>query len=123
MSNYYEFPQISPQALAEKLKQAPTQPHTFTVLDVREWYEIQLAHIPDERVVVVPMSRLAQEHTQALPDFLQNQDAEIIVLCHHGVRSSQVTAWLGRLGWKNVFNLEGGIDAYARLVDPQVGFY
>jgi rhodanese-related sulfurtransferase len=45
------------------------------------------------------------------------------VMCHHDSRSAQVTAWLAQQGWKNVFNVSGGIDEYARAVDPSVGFY
>jgi rhodanese-related sulfurtransferase len=44
-------------------------------------------------------------------------------MCHHGNRSQQVTAWLAQQGWKNTFNVRGGIDAYARQVDPSVGMY
>ena len=45
------------------------------------------------------------------------------VLCHHGNRSMQVTMWLAQQGYKNVINVSGGIDAYARQVDSSVGFY
>lgn len=69
------------------------------------------------------MSRLAREGTQALSDAAQSQDATIYVMCHHGNRSAQVTAWLAQQGWKNVFNVRGGIDAYAREIDNAVGFY
>jgi rhodanese-related sulfurtransferase len=44
-------------------------------------------------------------------------------MCHHGTRSAQVTAWLAQQGYKNVSNVAGGIDAYARQVDSSVGFY
>jgi rhodanese-related sulfurtransferase len=45
------------------------------------------------------------------------------VLCHHGSRSMQVTMWLAQQGYKNIFNVRGGIDEYARSVDSSVGFY
>jgi rhodanese-related sulfurtransferase len=44
-------------------------------------------------------------------------------MCHHGSRSMQVTNWLAQQGWKNVVNVRGGIDEYARTVDQSVGFY
>jgi rhodanese-related sulfurtransferase len=44
-------------------------------------------------------------------------------MCHHGNRSAQVAAWLAQQGWKNVFNVRGGIDEYARKIDNSVGFY
>jgi predicted sulfurtransferase len=34
-----------------------------------------------------------------------------------------VTAWLAQQGWKNVFSVQGGIDAYARRIDQSIGFY
>jgi rhodanese-related sulfurtransferase len=52
-----------------------------------------------------------------------NFDAEIIVLCHHGIRSADVTRWLITQGWKNTVSLEGGIAAYASEVDKSVGWY
>jgi len=45
------------------------------------------------------------------------------VLCHHGVRSAQVTGWLAQQGWTNIKSVRGGIDAYARQIDQAVGFY
>jgi rhodanese-related sulfurtransferase len=69
------------------------------------------------------MSRLAREGTSALSDAAQAQDATIYVMCHHGNRSAQVTAWLAQQGWKSVFNVRGGIDEYGRQVDQSVGFY
>jgi rhodanese-related sulfurtransferase len=72
---------------------------------------------------VAPLSRLAREGTSALSDAAKSKAATIYVLCHHGNRSSQVTAWLAQQGWTNVFNVRGGIDEYAEKIDPSVGFY
>ena len=72
------------------------------------------AKVTDSRLEVTPMSRLAREGTKAFSDSAQSQDATIYVMCHHGNRSAQVTAWLAQQGWKNVFNVRGGIDEYAR---------
>jgi rhodanese-related sulfurtransferase len=58
-----------------------------------------------------------------LPESAKTQDATIYVICHHGSRSMQVTAWLAQQGWTNIFNVQGGIDAYARMVDSSVGVY
>ena len=69
------------------------------------------------------MSRLAQEGIKALPEFVQSQEIPVYIICHHGNRSMQVTGWLAQQGYKNVVNVSGGIDAYARKVDPTVGFY
>ena len=44
-------------------------------------------------------------------------------MCHHGVRSADVTNWLALQGWKNIFSVAGGIDEHARKIDGSVGFY
>jgi predicted sulfurtransferase len=44
-------------------------------------------------------------------------------MCHHGVRSADVTGWMRQQGWQNVTSLAGGIAAYAEQVDPSVGVY
>lgn len=113
------LPEITVTELSEKLKSG----EEFILLDVREPHELDLAKVSDRRLEITPMSRLARESTQALSDSAQSQDAAIYVICHHGNRSAQVTAWLAQQGWKNVFNVRGGIDAYAREVDSSVGFY
>lgn len=114
-----DYPEITPGSLAEKLQQE----FPFHLLDVRELWELDLAQIRDPRLKIIPMSQMAREREQAFPVELQDRDAEIIVVCHHGVRSMQVTQWMRALGWRNVFSLAGGIDAYASQVDPGVGKY
>jgi len=47
----------------------------------------------------------------------------IVCICHHGVRSAQVVAFLDRLGFDSAYNLAGGIDAWSQLVDPGVPRY
>jgi rhodanese-related sulfurtransferase len=47
----------------------------------------------------------------------------LIVICHHGVRSTMVTEFLRNSGFDNVWNLAGGIDAWARLVEPDMPRY
>ena len=113
------LPEITVTQLAEKLNSE----NQFILLDVREPHEVNLAKVSDSRLEVTPMSRLAREGTNALSDSARAQDATIYVMCHHGNRSAQVTAWLAQQGWKNVFNVRGGIDEYARNVDQSVGFY
>ena len=71
---------------------------------------------------MAPLSELAALR-QCVAAPARNKEAEIVVLCHHGVRSAQVTAWLLQEGWKNVKSMAGGIAAYAEQVDPSVGAY
>ncbi len=113
------LPEITVTYLSEKLKSQ----ELFILLDVREPDELDYAKLNDSRLEVTPMSRLAREGTKALSASAQSQDATIYVMCHHGSRSAQVTAWLAQQGWRNVFNVRGGIDEYARTVDPSVGLY
>lgn len=113
------LPEISVNDLSEKLKSEDK----FILLDVREPHELNFAKVTDSRLEVAPLSRLAREGPNALPEPAKSKDATIYVMCHHGNRSSQVTAWLAQQGWKNVFNVRGGIDEYASKIDQSVGFY
>ena len=113
------IPEITVNELSEKLKSEDT----FILLDVRELQELDYAKLADSRLEVTPMSRMAREGTDALSESAKSQDSTIYVMCHHGNRSAQVTAWLAQQGWKNVFNVHGGIDEYARQIDQSVGFY
>ena len=113
------IPEITVEELSQKMK---TQ-DKFVLLDVRELFELEQAKLVDDRLEVVPMSRLAREGVNALSDAALNQEGTLYVLCHHGSRSAQVTGWLAAQGWKNVFSCRGGIDAYAHKVDRSVGFY
>jgi rhodanese-related sulfurtransferase len=113
------LPEISVTELAEKLKTE----ESFILLDVREPHELTFARVSDRRLEVTPMSRLAREGTKALSELANAKESPIYVMCHHGNRSAQVTAWLAQQGWQNVFNVRGGIDEYARQIDNSVGFY
>ena len=112
-------PEISVEEFAKKL-QSQDQ---FILLDVRETWELDFARIIDNRLENLAMSRLANDGVKALQDLASSHDSEIYVLCHHGIRSADVTGWLVSQGWKNVLSVSGGIDEYARKVDSSVGFY
>jgi rhodanese-related sulfurtransferase len=113
------IPEITVTELSEKLKSEDS----FILLDVREPVELNSAKITDSRLEVAPLSRLAREGPNALSESARSRASTIYVLCHHGNRSAQVTAWLAQQGWKNVFNVRGGIDEYARQIDHSVGVY
>jgi rhodanese-related sulfurtransferase len=117
--NPYGAPEISAIAVEQKRNDGDG----FVWLDVREAFELNHAAIEDERIIVTPLSELAQRQLDALPDAARDKDAEIIVMCHHGIRSAQVVVWLRQQGWTNVLNLAGGIDAWAAEVDHAVGVY
>jgi len=113
------LPEITVTELSEKLK----SDDKFILLDVREPHELNFAKLTDSRLETTPLSRLAREGINALSESAQSRDSTIYVMCHHGNRSGQVTAWLAQQGWKNVFNVRGGIDEYAQKIDQSVGFY
>lgn len=113
------LPEIDVATLDEKLKSNDD----FILLDVREADELLRAHIDDPRLVHTPMSGLAAGGTSALPEPAQSAERSVLVLCHHGSRSADVTAWLIQNGWTNVVNVRGGIDAYAKKIDASVGMY
>jgi len=92
---------------------------TVQLVDVREAWEEQEARLPG--FTLLPLSR--QE--EWVPIIAQQLDPQqhTIVLCHHGVRSQMVASLLAtRMGFQEVSNVSGGIDAYARL-DPKTPRY
>ena len=117
--NAYSVPEISVQDLAKKLEAG----EKFTIIDVRETWEVETASIQDERVVVVPMSQVSVEGINAFPEATRDFQAEYVVMCHHGARSANVTAWMLQQGWQNATSLAGGIGEYAEEIDPSVGMY
>ena len=113
------IPEITVRELAAKIFSL----ERFVLLDVREPWELTRASILDNRLKAAPLSRLSQEGITALPQAAQSKDAIVFVICHHGNRSLEVTRWLMDQGWKTVFNVRGGIDAYAHEIDQKIGFY
>ncbi len=87
----------------------------YLLLDVREPDELRLAALPG--ALNVPMreipSRLAE-----VPG-----TGPIVVVCHYGERSARVAGFLAVSGFGEVYNLEGGLDAYAAQIDPSVPRY
>ena len=85
------------------------------LLDVREPWEFDICQIDGS--VNMPMGQVPQQ----LED-LQQAD-EIVVICHHGVRSLQVIQFLRQQGLDNLINLDGGVDAWARTIDVDMPVY
>lgn len=115
----FDLPEITPLELSEWLREKPG----LVLLDVREPYEVSYARLLDPRVVYCPLSELAQRLQEALPEAASDPQAEMVIFCHVGERSAQVTAWLKSQGYTNVVNLSGGIDAYAARVDRGIPRY
>ena len=85
------------------------------LLDVREHEEFQLARV--EGALHIPMGDIPGRTVDLDPE------ARIVVMCHLGQRSAMVTQFLRQRDFERVSNLAGGIDAWARDVDPGVGRY
>jgi rhodanese-related sulfurtransferase len=92
----------------------PARPRPL-LLDVREPWEFQTCRIADSRHV--PMREIPARLSEVDPQ------AEVVVICHHGSRSLQVAQFLARQGYGRVHNLSGGVDAWARSVDPAMPVY
>ena len=85
------------------------------LVDVREPAEWSIARLPGARLV--PLDTLPQA-TGTL-----DRDAELVIYCHHGVRSAAAVAWLRARGFARARNLAGGIDRWSLEVDPGVRRY
>jgi adenylyltransferase/sulfurtransferase len=99
-----------------KLKERSNQPGTFRLIDVREPDEWAVAKIPGAELI--PLSQFQQRAPQEL-----SPEEEIVLYCHHGVRSGRAQDFLKAQGYANVINLTGGIDAWSLQVDPTVPRY
>jgi rhodanese-related sulfurtransferase len=114
------IPQIRPAAFSPWLAAQSSPP---VVLDVREPWETHtasvkpLADAPAFDVILMPMQSIPQRLAE-LP-----QDRPIACLCHHGMRSQQVAAFLLNRGFERVVNISGGIDAWSQELDTSVASY
>jgi rhodanese-related sulfurtransferase len=85
------------------------------LIDVREKWEYETAKIDNSELM--PLSEF-QNHIPKL-----KPEDNLIIVCHHGNRSFTVSSFLVQNGFKNVSNLDGGIDAWAQEVDPTIPTY
>lgn len=101
---------------AGQVKALQKNGENFMLLDVREPWEFETARI--EGAKNIPMGDVpARAHQELDPE------NHIVVVCHHGVRSLTVTNWLRQQGFEKVQSMRGGIDGWARTVDPKVPLY
>ena len=89
----------------------------FVLLDVREMDEHHLVRIEGARLI--PMSEIQRRAEELAP----LRDARIVVHCHHGGLSERVTHWLRSLGFAQVQNMAGGIDAWSLQIDSSLPRY
>ena len=103
--------EISPAEAAQILREKGAK-----LVDVREPWEFATTHI--EGSVPIPMGEVPIRAQKEL-----DVDERLVIVCHHGVRSMNVTAWLRRQGFEKAQSLRGGIDAWSVEVDPAVARY
>jgi rhodanese-related sulfurtransferase len=104
--------EITPEDVKAKLDQQ----EPLTLLDVRELWEFEAARI--EGAKLMPMGDVpARAHQELDPE------DPIVVVCHHGMRSMNVTVWLRQQGFEKAQSMRGGIDAWSRRVDGKVPMY
>jgi adenylyltransferase/sulfurtransferase len=99
----------------EGLKARLDRHEPVVLLDVRQDWETRLCRL--ENSTHIPI-----EEIELRVDEL-NPDDEIVVYCHQGIRSAAVAEYLRQLGFRSVKNLAGGLDHWARAVDPSMPRY
>ncbi len=103
---------MSPRELADRLAQG----ESIYLLDVRERAEYDICHL--EGAVLMPLGVIPNNYKR-IPT-----DRPVVVYCHHGIRSANVTNYLfTQTGRTNLFNLDGGIHAWAREIEPDMAVY
>ncbi len=105
------IPQLSVQELRSRMLSASP----FTLLDVREPFEFELARI--EGANLIPLGELPARWREL------DRGKDVFVLCHSGVRSSRAAEFLRSNGFTQVANVAGGIDAWSEEIDPDVPRY
>ena len=103
--------EITPEELKSKLSCG----EKLILIDVREPQEYEICRI--EGAKWIPMRELPGRIGEL------NPKDPTVIFCHSGGRSARVVSWLEEQGFEDVKNLEGGIDAWAELVDPTMDRY
>jgi rhodanese-related sulfurtransferase len=86
------------------------------LIDVREPWEFETARV--EGSLLMPMGDVPSRAHQEL-----DPEGRLVVVCHHGIRSMNVTVWLRNQGFEQAQSVRGGIDAWAAEVDPAIARY
>jgi len=88
------------------------------LIDVREPWEFAAASISGSRLIPMGEVPAALVELEA-----RAEEAPLILLCHHGIRSLQVADWLRRQGVQACQSLSGGLDRWSAEIDPTVPLY
>jgi rhodanese-related sulfurtransferase len=85
------------------------------LLDVREPWEFEICQIKGSQLL--PMQNVPQKLE------MLNPHQEIVLICHHGIRSRQIGYYLESVGFTQLINLMGGVNAWAKEVDLTMSTY
>ncbi|MGI4021647.1 MAG: rhodanese-like domain-containing protein [Janthinobacterium lividum] len=102
--------EISVQELKEKMDAG----EDFQLIDVREDFEYEMSNLGGE---LIPLSGIAIESGKI------NKDKPVVVMCRSGKRSAAAIMQLEQQGFKDLYNLKGGILAWADEIDPEIQVY
>lgn len=102
---------LEPTALQQRIASGAE----LVLLDVREPDEVAICSLTD--VLNIPLGDLPRRAAELDPS------AAIVCICHHGIRSAQAAAYLERAGFERVSNLQGGVERWAREIDPRMPRY
>lgn len=102
---------LEPRELAARLARGEGP----VLLDVREGEELAICALPG--VVHIPLGELTRRWEELDPA------AELVCICHHGIRSARAAAFLERAGFARVWNLSGGVERWSCEVDPALPRY
>ncbi|MEO6969278.1 MAG: molybdopterin-synthase adenylyltransferase MoeB [Chthoniobacterales bacterium] len=104
-----------PQIQVRELQERMTSGRPFTLLDVREPFEFEMARI--EGANLIPLGELPARYAEL------DRAEEIFVFCHSGIRSERAAEFLRSVGFSKVSNVAGGIDAWSEEIDSNVPRY
>ena len=106
---------MSFEITVQKLREKQDAGTDIVLLDVREPEEVELVQLPNS--VHIPMGDIPSRLHELDPD------SEIVVYCHHGVRSLQVAHFLHQHDFEHIVSLAGGIDVWAIEIEPEMARY
>ena len=109
------FPKNTFEISIEDYQQKFSDSEGHQLLDVREPWEIEIAHL--ENYLSIPLGSLEGKQDQL------SQDKWIVVYCHHGIRSLRACHLLRAKGFDKVLSLKGGIHRWSQLIDPSLPIY
>lgn len=107
--------EITVQELKNKIENG----EAVFIIDVREVFEQYQSDIDFDRKILIPMGDLPDR----LDELEEHKEEEVVCLCRSGSRSARACTYLENKGFKNVKNLKGGINQWAREIDPSLPVY